>query len=376
MSDHRHSKEDALDRVQYLDLYRAALRIDDPYTRLAAIVMVLCSGRLGMRIGEVIHLHEGWINWRKGYIAIPTFEPCGCRYCWKRSKRNFDPEEDAADDYIEYHAHNRWSPKSDMGARILPFNWSLRITAALEAFFSEYTVIDENYKWAERAMKDKILPNAEFLDPGDLMWHGLRSTSVTFWADADLDTKALRDSGGWVREADSNPYRAQSPTQLANKMRDVVGKDPVEFGTTDFVALDPRSLAGEPFDPRDTDPRSRADPYQRGPVRNPREANPPDEVDYEQFQFASLAAERDPPTPAERRAFVRRVEAQRDGDLDADVTDPYLDAMNDTVEKHPGQARMGEFLGPDEDGTVSAANAIKLAYLAAVLISSWGITFG
>jgi hypothetical protein len=58
MSDHRHSREDALDRVQYLDLYRAALRIDDPYVRLSAIVMVLCTGRLGMRIGEVLHLHE------------------------------------------------------------------------------------------------------------------------------------------------------------------------------------------------------------------------------------------------------------------------------------------------------------------------------
>jgi len=379
MPDHRHSREDALDRVQFLDLYRAALQIDDQYRRLAAVVMILCTGRLKMRISEVMHLHEGWINWRKGYIRIPAFEPCGCGYCWERSQENFDSDDDddggddiEADTVEEFHYQRRYSPKSEMGARIVPFNWSRRVTAALEAFFSEHTVIDENYKWTERTMKDHVLPNARFLDDGDIMWHGLRSTAVTFWADNDIGAKALRDAGGWIRHSDSNPYRAQSPTQLGNKMRAAVGKDPLDFGTTDFVALDPRPFAGEPFDPRETSPTSRADPFERGPVMNPRTANPPNDVDYDPSRYASLAAERDPPTPSERRAFVRRVEGERHGDR-GDTVDPYLEAAQQKDEPAPGQSRFSEFLG-DEEGVIGPAGTAKVAYVACVIAASWSIT--
>lgn len=378
MSKPRHSKEDALDRVLYLDLYTAALQIDDDYRRRVAIILVLCCGRLKMRVSEVMHLHEGWIDWERGVIDIPTFEPCGCGYCWKRSKRNFDPddeENDAVETFVDYHYHNRFSLKSENSGRAVPFSWSLRITAALEDFFEHHDVIDENYKWVERTMKEYILPNARFLERGDVMFHGLRATGLIFWADLNLDSKAMRDVGGWLREADVHPYRAQSRTELVDKMRDAVGKEPVSFETTDFVSLDPRPLAGEPFDPRETNPRPRDDLYDPGLVINPRTPDPPAEVDYDPSRFASLAAERDPPTPSERRAFVRRVEALRTGDA-GDIDDPFLQSLEDEDDDPAaGQARIDEYSEPGEDASAGPVPVMKAAYLTCLVYTAWALSF-
>lgn len=380
----RHSKDDALDRIEYLDLYLAALQVEDEYRRRAAILIVLCAGRLKMRIGEILHLHEGWIDWHRGVIKIPAFEPCGCGYCWERSSRNFRPDEseegdddeDEFESIEEYHYHNRFSPKTENGARVVPFNWSARVTAALEDFFEHHGVIDENYKWAERLLKNDVLPNARFLYEGSVMFNGLRATGLTFWADANLDSKAQRDSGGWGRESDTTPYRAQSPTALSNKMRRTVGKDPLVIETADFVTLDPRPFTGELFDPREIDPHSRVNPYDLGPVRNPRTANPPDDVEYDPTRFASLAAERDLPTPSERKAFIRRAEGRRQGD-EQEIIDPYREALEeDDGDPAPGQSRFSEFSNSDESASADPMFVMKTVYMTALVAVSWIISFG
>lgn len=349
MSDRRHSKDDALDKIQFLSLYTAALRLNG-WKRDAALLAVLCAGRLKMRIGEIMHLHEGWIDWSHGYIRIPEFEPCGCKYCWKRARRNFDEdkanEDGYPDNYIEYHYNNRWSPKTPRGSRPVPFNWSHRITAVLVYFFTENEVIDEDYQWCRRLLMDDILGKADHLEQGNTSWNGLRATGETFWANNAIPAKAQRDLAGRTRKREGSVYEAQSPAVLSNEMREAVGKPPLEFSGTDFVSLDPRQFPQEPFDPLNADPRIHIDPFKRGPAHNPRSVQTPDGVEWDGSRYNSIAVERKPPTAADRRALVRRIEAERPGEPeDVDVIDPYLELARNPpgdTEKTPGQVKLGE----------------------------------
>jgi len=63
-------------------VYIGALRIDDPTRRLIACSVILLAGRLGMRLQEIQHLRESWIDWKRGEICIPAFDPCECKRCW------------------------------------------------------------------------------------------------------------------------------------------------------------------------------------------------------------------------------------------------------------------------------------------------------
>lgn len=362
MSDRRHSKDDALDKIQFLDIYTAALRLNG-FKRDVAILTLLLSGRLKMRIGEIMHLHEGWIDWTHGYIRIPEYEPCGCEYCWNRSEKNFDPdkkdEDDYPDDYIEYHYDNRWSPKTPKGSREVPFNWSFRITAALVYFYRKYDVIDENYQWCRRLLDNHILDETIHLEQGSTKWTALRATGETFWADNEIPPKSQRDLAGRTRKREGSVYEAQSPAELANKMRKAVGKQPLEFTGTDFVALDPRPFPQEPFDPRDADPREHIDPFTKGPAQNPRSVQTPDGVHWDPSRLNSIAVEREPPTPADRRALIRQIEANRPGEPEDDsLKDPYLELARNPPgesEKTPGQSRLEKVdlltANDDEDET-------------------------
>lgn len=76
------SADKALNTDAYFRLYQGALKIEDPSARLAACYIILLAGRLGFRLQEIQHLREEWIDWRRGEIKIPSYDPCGCKRCW------------------------------------------------------------------------------------------------------------------------------------------------------------------------------------------------------------------------------------------------------------------------------------------------------
>lgn len=76
------SADKALNTDAYFRLYQGALKIKNPRARLAACYIILLAGRLGFRLQEIQHLREEWIDWRRGEIKIPSYDPCGCKQCW------------------------------------------------------------------------------------------------------------------------------------------------------------------------------------------------------------------------------------------------------------------------------------------------------
>jgi len=66
----RHSKEDALGQREFQLLLEGAQKMRDYYGQQARFI-ILVGGRLGLRKGEIAHMSEEWIDWRRSMIDIP-----------------------------------------------------------------------------------------------------------------------------------------------------------------------------------------------------------------------------------------------------------------------------------------------------------------
>jgi integrase len=89
----RHSKERVLSEREFERLLQAIERIDDPWYREVTRFIVIVSGRLGLRAGEIAHMHEDWVDFREGIITIPDQHDCTkgedggpCGYCRSLAK--------------------------------------------------------------------------------------------------------------------------------------------------------------------------------------------------------------------------------------------------------------------------------------------------
>jgi len=88
------SKELAVDDRQFELLLEGARRIDDWQRAKQARFAILVGGRLGLRAGEITHMTEDWIDWRKRRIDIPRHHECDkgkngdiCGYCVQQAEQ-------------------------------------------------------------------------------------------------------------------------------------------------------------------------------------------------------------------------------------------------------------------------------------------------
>lgn len=92
-ADVTHTRENALDAFEFELLVDASYDLDPVQDLESQFILFVC-GRLGLRRGEVTHIQEDWINWRKQRIEIPYQEPCNqgrdgkvCGHCRQKSKQ-------------------------------------------------------------------------------------------------------------------------------------------------------------------------------------------------------------------------------------------------------------------------------------------------
>lgn len=84
----KRSKEFAVTDREFELLLEGASRIPDDDQSLQSRFVILVGGRLGLRAGEITHMTEDWIDWRRRRIAIPRHHDCDkgrddgiCGYC-------------------------------------------------------------------------------------------------------------------------------------------------------------------------------------------------------------------------------------------------------------------------------------------------------
>jgi integrase len=130
----RHSKDDALDTREFEQLLEATYDLQD-YYGLQSRFVILVAGRLGMRAGEIAHMKESWVDWRRSLIDIPRHQPCDdgrngglCGYCKRkaRQKTNHGDEPTLADA-----KRTMWSPKTKAAAREIPLDAAPRAEIVL-----------------------------------------------------------------------------------------------------------------------------------------------------------------------------------------------------------------------------------------------------
>ena len=242
------SSDEALRQPTFVRLYRGAFEIDNPDRCLKTAYIILLAGRLGLRTGEIQHVREAWIDWRRGEIAIPRHDPCGCMNCWIAAKRkaaddddsvrdeivelidkeeeidstdeledhvdilleNFSADEDTIKkddednqeeddrDPLEILYQERWQPKYERSARRVPFGYSRRLTAVIMLFFENNDCLEITQPTMNNLVKEAA-ENAKGVDPENITLRGLRATAATNYTTIIRNPKVIQDVMGWTR---------------------------------------------------------------------------------------------------------------------------------------------------------------------------------
>lgn len=193
------SAENALDRRAFEDLFHAAKGLDEPY-RLQSEFILLATGRLGLRSGELVHLKSDWIDTEKHRVNIPAHEPCTngsdggiCGYCRQLAAQMADTNEELGKDEAE---ELFWKAKTANAKRGVPYNWSDRCVDVVTEFVSEYDSFPVSKSGIDRRVK-KCVENCR-RDLDNISPHALRATAATYHASTGMDVWTLQALMGWA----------------------------------------------------------------------------------------------------------------------------------------------------------------------------------
>jgi len=219
----QHTTADALTEREFESLYDGALSISDDYQGQQARLLVLVTGRLGLRLGEVVHLREAWIDWEKDRTEIPGHQSCDqgidgttCAYCWDRIAY-------IVDDYGKDRAtiaENWWRPKTRACIRGVPFGWSPRAEIVLTRFFDRFDQFFLSTSGVSRRLK-KAASVAPDLDSDRIYPGSLRATAAGYQAACGLNPIALQHLMGWINIGSAESHIAQSDEHTQRSLRDV-----------------------------------------------------------------------------------------------------------------------------------------------------------
>jgi len=266
----------ALDPSTFYRCYLSGLTRDAASERLATCFVLLAMGRLGLRPGEIQHLHEAWIDWGRGELYVPARDPCACEHCWEAAR--VAQREGDGRDLADIVAEDCWSPPAG-GERTISFGWSRRVTAVLATALDTWTVFDRGVdEMLELCREAARISGA--VDPAAVTVASMRASAAQFYADAGFDAEAVATLFG-------------APVEKAARFVDasVVGSDRDRAAAPGLADDDPEyallaastQLEREPVDPRNYDADWRtareADREPR-PTGSPRAVTIPDAVDY------------------------------------------------------------------------------------------------
>lgn len=247
--DTRHSREDAVEPKTFELLVESTYRMDEYYGLQCRFILMM-AGRLGLRSGEIAHMDEEWIDWRRSMIVIPRHYGCEkgrdggvCGQCKQSArqkarirseKRYADAHADLADDAVlepgggiaaeavvpeEAFYDSAWSSKTDNAAREIPFDSVPRAGIVVDRFFDRWDAWPVSQTAINRRV-DRMAEMTDAVDDDALYPHCLRSTCATYWADRSLNAHSLKGLMGWSQLSTARAYISDSGQRTAQAMRD------------------------------------------------------------------------------------------------------------------------------------------------------------
>lgn len=290
----------ALSPEAFYSLYLGGLIIEDETERLEASYTLLMLGRLGLTPAELLHLHEGWVDWERGEIHVPARDPCACDVCWEHARQRQRAGDTRNPETIVI--EECWTPGKS-GARRLAFGWSRRLTAAIDGVLDAGTHLERDRETV-REHVETAAAMAHHVDTTEVSITALRASALTFLASAGFGPRRLADVTATDEETAGEFARVgggETRSHLYRVLADVEPPTLCEGETRYRLVCDPTALQREPFDPTEYDAEWRRERATRSVQRdrNPRPASPPSEETSDEVR-----ASRSPPpgvsfTPAD-----------------------------------------------------------------------------
>lgn len=250
----KHSRDDALTDRQFERLLQGARTLPDPFAFEATLVIQL-AGILGMRGGEIAHLSAEWIDTDRRVIEIPEHDPCTkgkdggvCGYCRERAREHVEAINISVDEAMELvreefddvelpeekvrrlaekkqEEHNitmeqalseRWEPKTENGARLIPYDFNTRTQLAIEEFVENYTIFPKARVAVNRRVDEAV--DAADID-ARVYPHSLRATAASSMALHDVSAYGLMGMLGWKDLETARNYIKASDETAAKEVR-------------------------------------------------------------------------------------------------------------------------------------------------------------
>lgn len=211
----RHSKDDALSDRRFELLLEGTHEMRE-YYGFQARFCILVMGRLGLRRGELAHMRESWVDWRRNMIEIPRHQPCekgkdggACGYCRSLAEQRLEHADPEASLTMEQAVGETWRPKTDAAARSVPFDHDARAQLAVERFFDRYDAYPCSAQSVNRRVK-KAAEHADELRREDVYPHCLRASAASRLAAKGLDLIPLQSMLGWSDLSTAQVYIQKS----------------------------------------------------------------------------------------------------------------------------------------------------------------------
>lgn len=223
-SDVHHCKEDALSDREFEHLVEATYNLDDDYFALECRFVVFAAGRLGLRAGEIAHMREDWIDWRRNMLVIPRHETCTggrngglCGYCQRAAEQMADHNPGLS---VAEAESLMWKPKTQNAAREVPIDATTRAAIAVERYFERFDAFQKSRVVVNRRVT-RAAEQARDVDPETTYPHALRATAASYYAARGLNSIALKAMMGWASMSTSLNYIEESGERTAQALRDI-----------------------------------------------------------------------------------------------------------------------------------------------------------
>jgi integrase len=230
LSESRAAAMDAPDKDEFERLIQAANLSNSASRTIEDKFITYGAGRLTLRSGALLHLHEEWVDKRRKIINVPQLDSCTCGYCKERARKLCARNEDIS---YEEALDSYWSPKCPASARAIPYGFSETAIEIVERFVDEVGHLDMDQSTINRRV-NTLQARAQ---TGNVYPHALRAAAAFFWANLGLEAVYLLAIMGWKDLRVAVHYIRASGTQLNERIRQLVAE-----AHDDWILKEPDSL--------------------------------------------------------------------------------------------------------------------------------------